>query len=615
MILVNNRNILRHRNRKLLNHLSEIELNKGESKVIIEYAKSGVPTLKINLEDKIQYMHSKYDPVREAEQLMKKYEGIDSTKHILFVGSGLGFHIKRFTELNPHAKFSIYEPDEEVLVNYLANKELSDLPLNNLGKIFTGTEDIKLLQEVTALLKESNNMLRIYTLPIYEKIYGTQLTVIMQKALEALKEKRSSIGINLAFQKRWTINSIKNFPTVLKTPNILHDVHKSAFAGKPAIIVAAGPSLNEEFGNLRHIKENGLAYIFSVGSAINSLIKHGIYPDAACTYDPSERNQLVMENIKDKGLSNIPLIFGSSVGFETLEEYPGKMLHMITSQDTVSPQLLNTTQSIDIVLDAPSIAVITLQILMKMGSNPIILVGQNLGFLDNKRYASGIRYESVVNELSEKEKKETFTIKDVNGNDIKTNDGYNRMRQQLEMYIETNKDIDVINTTIGGAHIEGTSFENLKDLIKDKLIAKTVAKGWTDSVNTYNIDYTEQKLQQITRAEKKCKNILLKSLDELQNIQIATEKKQLKSIEKHFSEFDKQFIKLKRNSFYVGFIEPMIRVQHEFLSEEIQQVRYEKDVIKKAEVVLRSFQAFLNEIRIHHEAILPYFEEMKSQII
>jgi len=287
MILVDNRNVLRLRNRELLTHLSTFEENQEDFKVVVEPSRAGIPTLKLDIDGKTQYIHSKYDPEKEAEQLMSQLKDIGNMKHILFVGSGLGYHIQKFTEQHPTIKFSIYEPNEEVLVGYLSNRKLTDLRLSNLGTIFTGSDESKLHQEIAALLQTSNSQLRIYTLPVYESLYGNQIKVIMQKALASLKEKQSTLVTNLSFQKRWTVNSIKNFPTVLKTPNILHDIDRSAFEGKPAIIVAAGPSLNEEFENLRYIKENGLAYIFSVGSAINALIGHGIYPDAACAYDPS----------------------------------------------------------------------------------------------------------------------------------------------------------------------------------------------------------------------------------------------------------------------------------------------------------------------------------------
>lgn len=101
-----------------------------------------------------------------------------------------------------------------------------------------------------------------------------------------------------------------------------------------------------------------------------------------------------------------------------------------------------------------------------------------------------------------KKKKEAFTIKDVHGNDIKTNDGYNRMRQQLEMHIGANRHIEVINTTKVGAQIEGTSFKDLDDLINEKFIVKTVLQGWSNNVNTYNMDYTEERLQLLKREEK-----------------------------------------------------------------------------------------------------------------
>ncbi|HJF32265.1 MAG TPA: DUF115 domain-containing protein [Sporosarcina psychrophila] len=606
--------MLRLRNRELLMNLSTFEENQEDFKTIVETSRAGIPTLKLDIDGKTQYIHSKYDPEKEAERLMSQLENIGNSKHILFVGSGLGYHIQRFTEQYPTMKFSIYEPNEEVLVSYLSNRKLNDLPLSNLGTIFTGSDEAKLHQEIAALLQSSNSQLRIYTLPVYESLYGDQIKVILQKALVSLKDKQSVLVTNLSFQKRWTVNSIKNFPTVLKTPNILHDIDRSAFEGKPAIIVAAGPSLNGEFENLRYIKENGLAYIFSVGSAINALIENGIYPDATCTYDPSERNQFVIQKIKDKKITNIPLVFGSSVGFETLEKYPGKMLHMITSQDTISPHLLDTKESIGIVLDAPSIAVVTLQLLTKLGCNPIMLVGQNLGYQDNKRYALGIEYDFVENELNETEKEVSLTVKDVYGNDIQTSDGFNRMRLQLEMHIGANKGIEVINTTKGGAQIEGTSFAHLDKLINERLKSKVVDYKWTEELNSYNMEYVKKQVDKISSAEKNCNKILQNTLDELKLIREAVEKKQTKNMNDRFASLDKEFFKLKINPFYHGFVEPMIRVQNEQLSEASQSIRYKTDILEKAEVIINSFNIFIQEVHLHMEFAKPYFEELKEQI-
>src|SRR5690606_4313827 len=332
-----------------------------------------------------------------------------------------------------------------------------------------------------------------------------------------LQEKRNELVTNAAFQKRWTINSIKNFSYVLNTPNILHDVDKKAFEGKPAVIVAAGPSLSEEFENLKHIKEHGLAYIFSVGSAINALIEHGIYPDAACTYDPQEHNYRVIQILKDRKINNVPLIFGSSVGYETLENYPGPMLHTLISQDTIASQLLkhNEEENIEIINDAPSIAVVTFQILSKLNVSQIILVGQNLSYKDNKLYAKGIQYDHMQTTFTDDEMKKMTLIENVHGNLVRTNDGFTSMRKQLEIYIRTFPQIEVINTTKGGAKIEDTVFIPLEEVIKEKLTCKVVSEGWYMAESNYQMNYVRFKMQKVLRDMKQCERLLYYSINEL----------------------------------------------------------------------------------------------------
>ena len=115
------------------------------------------------------------------------------------------------------------------------------------------------------------------------------------------------------------------------------------------------------------------------------------------------------------------------------------------------------------VQDAPSIAVVTVQLLYALGFSPIILVGQNLAYKGKARHSEGIHYSS---EVTEKEMENGIWVKDVHGDEVLTNEGFNGMRQQMELYINSFPNINVINTTKGGAHIEGTSFLDLKILLK-----------------------------------------------------------------------------------------------------------------------------------------------------
>lgn len=615
MILTDNRNYLRIHNRTLLEKLAEREVAEGEKSVVVERSKKGVPTLKINVDDKVQYVHSKYDPETEAERLIKQLQDMTQYEHVLFIGAGLGYQIKALLKEYPDMKFSIYEPDLDVLCEFLTHQDLTKLPIKQVIKVFSTTDEQQLRSEVSTLNQSIKGQTYIFTLPVYGNLYAAQVRIVIESFVEVLKDKRSGLATNFSFQKRWTINSIKNFPKVLETPNILHDLDKEAFTGKPAIIVAAGPSLNEEFENLKYIKENGLAYIFSVGSAINALIEHGIYPDAACTYDPTQGQQLVIQKIKDNQISNIPLVFGSSVGFETLENYPGHMLHMITSQDTISPRLLNAFENINTVLDAPSIAVVTFQLLKKLGCSQIVLVGQNLAFLNNIRYAKGINYNFVKNEVSEQEQKGLFTVKDVYENDVQTNDGFNRMRQQLEMYIKLFPDLEVINTTKGGAQIEGTVFVPLSEVITEKWTdTSSVKPNWFVAENSYDVTYAIKQINNMQLAKRDLQQAINSATKVVRQINSAANMNHTKELEKKFTRLDKEVKKLRRNPFFKSFIEPMVRVHNQRLAEESQSIRFDTDLIKKGRAIAHMFAGFLMDCQEHIRSLAPYVEELEERI-
>lgn len=615
MILTDNRNVLRMKDRELLNKISEWDHQQPTGQVIVEQAKTGVPTMKVIQDGKTQYLQSKYDPEKEAQRFAGKFAE-EPIHYVLFVGVGTAYHIEAFMKDHPDAKFAIYEPNEEVLHAYLSNFRLDKLPVRNLLKIFTGIDQGQVAVEVQQLLAQSNNVLKIITLPVYEKMYGEQVNGILEKALEAIKNKHSSLATNVAFQKRWTINSIKNFPTVLQTPNILHDIDRSAFEGKPAIIVAAGPSLNEEFENLRYIKEHGLAYIFSVGSAINALIEQGIYPDAACTYDPQDINYRVIQVIKDKGITEIPLVFGSSVGFETLENYPGDLLHMIVNQDTVAPAFLESEDdiSLDYVNDAPSIAVITFQLLAKLRVNQIILVGQNLAYVGNQHYAKGIDYGSGSNTIAEDKLKTMPLVNDVYGNEVRTTESFTSMRKQLEMYISLYPQIKVWNTTKGGATILGSEFSPLEEVMQNELKISVVEKNWPQLLKRKNTFNLNREISEIEKQAIILQSTINKAFSTVRSINQEVLYKRTNQLENKYNLLDSEMNKVRMNTFYNIFIEPMIRVQQERLSGRVQQVKYENSALKKAEILVEEFTLFIAECAKDYNLSMQLFKEMKERI-
>ncbi|MED1420462.1 motility associated factor glycosyltransferase family protein [Bacillus smithii] len=614
MILVDNRMYLNLQHRELFQRLLPLESQESDQ-VIVEPTKKGSLTMKIKWNDKIRYLHSKYDPENEAARLIKKWTNIEQYEQVLFVGIGLGYHIKQFANQYPSVKFSVYEPNPEVLVQFFTHINIKDWPLKNVQSIFTGTDKQQLTIEIQKLLNQEKNIL-VIPLPAYETIYANELTFIMKAMKEQIQHEKNNLATDAAFQKRWTINAIKNFPYVMKTPNILNDVDPSVFKDKPAIIVSAGPSLSEEFENLRYIKEHGLAYIFSVGSAINALINQDIYPDAACTYDPQAHNYRVIQIIKDKGITDIPLVFGSTVGYETLENYPGPMLHMIMNQDTVSSYLLGRSEkkNLEILQDAPSIAVVTFELLCRLGAGPIILVGQNLAYLHNRHYAEGISYGNGSDIVSAEKLKNLPTVKNVYGEEVPTNEGFMQMRRQLEFYIQSYSQVKVINTTKGGAHIEGTEFIDLDHVIKQYLTSQSVENGWYKSTNHYERHDLSSHIRKVEQAFDSLENLFSNLQGVLNNLDRLAKLNSNNNLENELKKFDKAFSKLRNNLFYQVFIHPMMRVQNKRLEGTFQSIRFHKNLVQKAEIIVNETRKFLMDCHAHIQFVETYFKELKEFI-
>ncbi len=193
-----------------------------------------------------------------------------------------------------------------------------------------------------------------------------------------------------------------------------------------------------------------------------------------------------------------------------------------------------------VVYDAPSIAVVTYQLLTNLGFENIYLVGQNLSYQNNRRYAKGIEYD---NEISTEKK--LLSIKDVNNDDIWTDDGYNRMRLQLEAYIKATSNVNVYNTTKKGAKITGAPFIPLQEVIDKHFVHdQQVNHRWYETDPRYEIDKMKKNLL-LLKSEK---STFEHQLGELNSFigklsKNSANVKNSQYIEKEFAKFDKKIQK------------------------------------------------------------------------
>jgi hypothetical protein len=612
MILIDNLNFLTERFPLLWQAIKPLEDEHPEWLHVTE-AKNGSPTLIVENEGKPLYLHSSYNPEAEAERFISQFTGVEEYNHVFFFGMGLGYHLKAFMKKYPEMDFTIYEPVPQILYTYLSTHLLTDLPVKNLKNIYVETSTANrplLLKDFTDF--SDGNVLFI-SLPSYERVFPDLTKSFLNSFQNIVASKRINLQATTVYQRKWTINSIRNFKYLLETPNILSE--KNRFQGIPALIVAAGPSLMDEIDNIRYIKENGLAYIFSAGSGLVPLLNNKIYPEAATSYDPNNFDG-VYKRVFDEKITSIPLIFGSTVGI-SLQKYPGMMAHMINSQDTLAPYYLRfkNGREIQTIYDSSTITVVLVQLLKYLGFDPLIFVGQNLAYRGEYRYAGGIPYYNPA--VNERWLKGAFLVEAIDGEKVYTNEGFNRMRLELQTLISSYQQGEFINTTKGGAKIEGAIFTPLEELIEKRLKNRVVDPSWfpTSSSCVYDLEYLlEQQKQMDNDYHKLAQNInrFKKAFSSLENLGSWANSDE---VQKKITRFDRELKKLIKNKFFIMFIQPSRRVELEMIAKNIDEVRFESDSSKKSEKIIKTFSSFVNSLQSDFDMMAKEYEDFQKIIM
>ncbi|WP_342415802.1 6-hydroxymethylpterin diphosphokinase MptE-like protein [Paenibacillus sp. FSL R10-2782] len=572
---------------------------------------NGEPNVVLIRGGRSHYLHHPEQPSREAELFVAGFKEVVPQAHVIFFGVGLGYHIREFLSRHPNTSFSIIEPDATVMNIFLQHLNEHDwLADQMVEEVMVGPISGETLGIMRRLIDRVSGVLVVPWLP-YRSIFAGELKKFNEMLGKMVSYKKNKMAVNHAYEKKWALNSMHNFPFILCSSDFLH-IGSEQIEGKPVLIVSAGPSLNDEIQHLRHIRENNLAYLFTVGSAVNTLVEHGIHPHGTFSYDPSDYNVNVLQKVVDKRIDSIPLIFGSTVGKHTLDDYPGRIMHIIISQDELSMHILRTPEGHKptIINDAPSVAVIALQCMIQMKADPIVLVGQNLAYRDEQYYAEGITHAQGVPASADLPR-----VQGVHGQQVVTRQSFIKMKTEMEFYISTAKGTEFINTTREGAAIKGASFQNLEEIIWTRL-KDPIEDSWlqTSSNSEYDLLYLRSRIEEHQRAEEVFQAIMEQIHHALLDIKHKLSLKQFNMLNVSFGQFDDLFAALLGNCFFKMYVLPRHRMRYEFLYSKMDAIQSSRNPLIRGEQILLYFGDFIWKCQQDYREIKSEIHEFHRSI-
>jgi hypothetical protein len=446
----------------------------------VEASKAGEMTIALENGAGKSYLHSRYRPVEEARKLV---EGVDVEKAVYAVhGLGLGYHVEAlFDRVSDAALVVVLEPDLKLIRTALEHRDYSRLI--STGRLIFITE-----ADRGAMLMKLAGHQALVSVGFAFVTHAPSLQV--QPAFHAAMQKMLSeyvafcrTGINtLVLNGRLTCENIaRNIAWYVGCPGIneLRDRHK----GQPAIIVSAGPSLRK---NKHLLKEAvGKAVIIAVQTTLQPLLEMGIEPDYVTSLDYHDICTRFFEKLP-KGLRT-RLVAESKASSAIFSLYPGPI--SLLGNDFADPLLREMKLGKDRLRAGATVAHLAFYLAEYMGCDPVIFVGQDLGFSDGLCYAPGTSYEDVwrpelgrfcTMEMKQwehiaRERPILRKIEDWEGRGMYTEERLFSYLQQFERDFGVSR-AKIIDATEGGARKRGAEVMGLGEAI-GRYCGKTIEDG------------------------------------------------------------------------------------------------------------------------------------------
>lgn len=287
--------------------------------------------------------------------------------------------------------------------------------------------------------------------------------------------------------------NMQNLKHLTRSKDVSH--LKNQFENIPAIVVSAGPSLNKNIKHLKKIKTS--AVIIAVDTIAQRLCDEGIIPDFICSI---ERGEVVYSYFyKNKRFpADIPIVAPLLLYPKIFDEHDGDIIIPMRSgvgEYSWLQQILGLSDDASISIGI-SCAHVAFGFAAHIGASPIVLVGQDLAFGSSvsETHAVGTIYDNTKSANEEASSKKEVYTEGYLGTDVATTDLWNSFRTWFEFEISEKK-LNVINATEGGARIANTTQMNLENVI-NRYCSKSVTpvKKIMQNTDTYPLDKSEMKL-------------------------------------------------------------------------------------------------------------------------
>jgi hypothetical protein len=365
-----------------------IEAVEHSPSYLVTPSKSGEPTLAMTTSDGRQIqLHSRYRPIDEAKTWVDPLP-LEERAAFYVQGFGLGYHVEQlFDRAGEESLICVFEPDLVLLRTAFEQRDFTKLIESGRVLFFHHEDKAELFSRLmphTAMLAMGFEPLVHAPSLQLQPSFHEQFKVWIDEFLAYAKTTLTTLVIN---GRRTAENIAHNLPWYVATPSLSR--LKDHYAGKPAIIVSAGPSLRKN----KHLLKDaaGKSVIIAVQTTLQPLLELGVEPQFVTSLDYHDICTRFFEKLPST--LKTELIAEPKAANAIFDLNPGPL--SLLGNDFADGLIAEMKPDKARLTSGATVAHLAFYLAEHLGCDPIIFVGQDLGFSDGLCYAPGTSYEDV----------------------------------------------------------------------------------------------------------------------------------------------------------------------------------------------------------------------------
>ncbi len=438
------------------------------AQAVLETGKNGLTTLKASNGTESFYLHSTRNPQREAERWLEGFELAQEAGPFLVYGLGLGHHLRALRGCFPQARIAVVEANLALLRVVLEKGDVQDLLQDKQITLLAASAQ-KLQQDISNWLRdlteaERRNFRLLYHEPSLRAAPPGAKDVREVFEYHCNAEQAAN---KLPFSQEYHIHR-EAYLRGEAAPGRPFSRLLGRFEGFAAVVVGAGPSLDQNVHHLREVRDRAL--IVCVDVAVKTLLAHGVTPHVVATLDPQIHTPKYRQFFE--GIENPPGMLLHSLGScpDLTALYPAdRRFCFIRSQDLKDERVGHMGYGPQDVLEKnSSVFLMALNALRQMGVTVMVLVGSDLAVLRDRTHTAHMHTQPLDDATWEGLRE----IPGYHGGWVRTLPVFYLFLRNIENFVKDNSELKIINATEGGAAIAGVAQWPLEKVVQELLPEK-----------------------------------------------------------------------------------------------------------------------------------------------